>query len=261
MALMAIFVVSYWAEIAEFAGMSEPSVSIPAVPPAEKLPEGQVGDEVMEVSTLPASAPKQQPEPVAAVLPALPELDHSDQYVREQLEQWALPEPWLQRKQLIARGASVLANAAAGRVPYRQLDYLIPTTPFPVVQRGDRYFVDPSGPARYDNYVTLLTAVPPARAAALFQRFSPLVSEALAQLGERRSPRVLLKRAIDTFVNRARGLPGLSEETELLRPNLTYIYADPGLESLPDLDKLMLRMGRQNVSKLADYLVEIKELI
>ena len=78
---------------------------------------------------------------------------------------------------------------------------------------------------------------------------------ALAQLGERESPRNFAAAAIQRIEN----LPQLPAQIELIRPNVVYTYADPLLENLPAFDKQMLRLGPDNIARLNSYLTEFKE--
>ncbi len=264
LAIAVILAVNYWTEFSQWAGFAEPAPA-PAVPaPVETTPAPQPDPEpVLSNREMTPARPLEEPMPreAEAPAPALPELAESDEFVRGQLQAWRLPEFWLARQDLVARGTSVLANAAAGRIPHRQLGYLVPAERFPVARVGDQYFLDSRGQQRYNGYVNMLTAVPAEQAVAVFELLTPLMEEALGQLGERRPPRELLLRAIDTVQLRARGLPRLPAEVELVRPNVNFAYADPELEALPDMDKLMLRMGHENISRLDRYLSEIKDLL
>jgi hypothetical protein len=43
-----------------------------------------------------------------------------------------------------------------------------------------------------------------------------------------------------------------------VQPKVFYEYADPTLEQLPPLKKLVLRMGPDNVQRLKRYLTELR---
>ncbi|MEM9623783.1 MAG: DUF3014 domain-containing protein [Pseudomonadota bacterium] len=256
-----IFVVNYWSEINAWTGVEKtPTVVEPAIsdPPPQNVPE--VSDKV-------AIAPDPVTAPVTdltdPVLPAveLPPLTDSDNFVREQIADWQLPGVWLEREELLARAGSVLTNAAAGQVPHRQLTFLVPAQNFSVTQIGELYYLDSTTHLRYDPYVNALTRLPAERAVALYDLLTPLLNEALAGLGERRGAKQLLRESVATLQNKIDNLPVLPPEVELLRPNVLYEYADPQLESLPRLDKLLLRIGPENVSRIRLYLSDIERLI
>jgi hypothetical protein len=235
---------------------SQQSEPAPAPPPATAP--------VPEVAPVPVPAPV-EPAPQVAVPeqppePALPALDASDDFVRVSVLE-AAPEfaTWLDREELVRRFAVVLDNASRGDYPRRQLGFLAPQGAFPV-RRVDsvggpgedaQLFMDPAGYARYDSFITSATSVAPAPAAALLIELSPLLVDALQELGLRGpDTRSLLVNGID----QALATPVLEGEVELLQSNVLYEYADPALESLPPMQKQLLRMGPDNLDQLQDYL-------
>ncbi len=211
---------------------------------------------------VPAPTPMIEPAEPTTVEPppvTLPELPASDEFVLTQIEPWSLPETWLQRDDLLSRATVVLLNTASGKVPSRQVSFLVPGDAYPVEKVGEQYFVDPAGFQRYDTYLDTLTAIEPAELAEFLRLVDPLLVQALAQLGERRSPRSL----VEDTIARIEGLQPLAaapRSTELLRESVLYTYADPKLEALPDLDKQLLRIGPENLSRLKSYLSDLKEV-
>jgi hypothetical protein len=185
----------------------------------------------------------------------LPALAESDDFLLAQIQQWSLPSAWLQREDLLSRAAVIVQNAADGRVPRQQIAFLTPAEAFQVVEEGEQLFVDPVSYARYDTYIEMLEAIPPAQLANLVNLVTPLLGDAFALLGETRRPGELLISSLDRIV----ALPELPGRVTLLRPNVMYIYADPALEALPEFDKQVLRMGPENIFRLQAYLIEFKE--
>ena len=45
----------------------------------------------------------------------------------------------------------------------------------------------------------------------------------------------------------------------LIQPSVMYKFADPELESLPDTDKLLLRLGKDNLLVMKSVLLELHE--
>ncbi len=211
------------------------------------------------VAVVPAPAPAPAPEPLPAIAapaeepPLLPPLDESDPYVRERLLAGA-PKlaDWLHREDLVRRFAVVMDNAAVGDLPRRQLAFLAPTGPFPVLARGDdRFVMDPKGYARYDRFVDLFTSVPPEEGAALLTTLAPLLTQALVEIGEpSEEPLATLRDAIAMVV----ATPELDAPVELVRPKVVYKFADPALEALPPLQKQLIRMGPDHLRRIKAYL-------
>ena len=232
-----------------------------------------------ESPTLPESALEASEQPAAPATPAeeaaagtppspvinepvleLPSLNESDAFVRERLPE-AVPEPWRSREDLLRRVAVVLENATRGEIPKRQLAYLAPEGRYPVrtveVPGADRprFFVDPAGFERYDRYLDMLEALPPEQLALLLRDVSPLLTEALAELGTG----VTVNGAVLEAVDQMLAVPVLRGDVELVQPKVLFEYADPALEGLSDLQKQVLRMGPDNVARLQSYLRTMRE--
>jgi len=229
----------------------------PPEPPAvAQSPEGLAE----EVKPFPAPAPAPEPLPTSEEpveeKPILPMLDESDPYVREKLLA-SSPElaDWLERDALVRRFAVVMDNAAIGDYPRRQLAFLAPVGPFPVIGRGhDRFVMDPKGYARYDGFVAVFTSVPPEDAAALLTTLAPLFTQALLELGQpAEEPLATLRDGIAMVL----ATPELDTPAELVRPKAMYQFADPALEALPPLQKQLIRMGPEHVRQIKAYLREV----
>lgn len=188
-------------------------------------------------------------------VPVLPPLNASDGFVRERLPE-TLPPAWVDREDLVRRTAVVLENATRGEIPRRQLAFLAPDGPYPVRvveeagRERPRFFVDPAGHARYDRYLDMLESLPPEQLANLLTDVTPLLTEALAELGNQAPVQGSLLEAIDQML----AVPVIRDEIELVQPKVLFEYADPELEGLSGLQKQVLRMGPDNVERLQRYL-------
>jgi hypothetical protein len=231
-------------------GRAEPPPAPPVVPPA---PESAV-DEA-------AHTPAPEPLPVmdVPVEPpvVLPALDDSDGHVREELLAIS-PKlaSWLDRDDLVRRFAVVMDNAAAGDYPRRQLSFLAPRGSFAVIEQSeDRFIMDAKGFARYDPFVAAFTSVPPAAAASLLETLTPLLIDALAELGE---PVDRPLNVIRAGIASALATPELDGPVVLVQPKVLYLFADAGLEALPPLQKQLIRMGPDHVREIKAYLREVE---
>ena len=232
---------------------------VPSPAPVATAPSPE--EPAVVVPPPPAPAPASQPPPTGAApveeQPPLPSLDASDSYVRERLLPHA-PQlaDWLKRDDLVRRFAVVMDNAAVGDVPRRQLAFLAPVGPFMVIESSDdRFVMDPKGYARYDRFVDLLTSVPPEDAAALLTRIAPLLSQALAEIGEpSEEPLATLRDAIAVML----ATPVLDTPVALMQPKAMYKFVDPSLEALPPLEKQLIRMGPDHVRQIKAYLRKVE---
>ncbi len=252
-AIAIIAVVQFWPQIWPQAEET------PAAPPSEApAAEREPADTEMPPTRPPADrmediVDSQPPAPAPEPLPALAD---SDDWLRAEIAEWALPQILVERDALISRFVVVLANAADGNVPRRQLTFLTPAEAMTVTRIDEeRYLLDPVSFTRYDGYLDALEAIPPADLAGFLRRIEPLLATALGQLGERRSVQVLLQAALARLDN----LPALPAQIELVRPEVMYLYADPALEVRSDLDKQLLRLGPRNLSRLRSYLIDFNQ--
>ena len=219
----------------------------PAVQPAATDTPSPAGDE----TSVPPPSDREAPVPLT-----LPPLDDSDAFVREQVG--GLSErlaEWLAQDDLVRRFAVLVDNATTGEVPRRQLAFLTPAEKYPVRDVEGRYFVDPAGYARYDPFVDTVLSVPPEQAAALLRTLSPLLREALGELGQKRPDPLAAVRA---SIRQALQTPDLPGEVELVQPQVLFKYADPTIEALPPLQKQLLRMGPANLARVKAYLREVQ---
>jgi len=208
--------------------------------PAAGTPMTSKGDVGGVVGTSVATV--RRPEP-------LPQLDQSDEFVRQRTADWSLPAAWLARPDVISRLAVISLNTADGSIARRQLGYLAPKSKFQVEKIGELTFIHPQSYSRYDVLVGTLTSVPPQAAARLLQHLSPLLQQALTLLGDHRKVDFLVALSLD----RISQLPEVSGNVEVLQPKVMYTYADEELEALPEFEKQMLRFGVQNIRKLKTY--------
>jgi hypothetical protein len=186
----------------------------------------------------------------------LPSLEASDDFVREQVSPLSpgMTE-WLKQDDLVRRFAVVIDNARVGDYPRRQLVFLTPTAKFPVRQDGNRMLLDPEGYHRFDSFVDTAISVDPQKAAALVRTLSPLLVEALKELGAKDSdPTTAIREGIEQVL----ATPDLQGDIEVVQPKVYYQFADPNLESLKPLQKQLLRMGPQNLARIKSYLTQVK---
>lgn len=246
-ALAAVIVLGlsyYWRQSS--AEREAEAVTQPVRPPAP-VPAEPAAEPVME-----ATPPSPAVEPPAIVLPAL---DESDDFVRERLGGSSLPEVWLERDDLLRRSAVVIENARRGEIPRRQLGFLAPQGKFQVQKVGETIYIDPVSYARYDRYLDMLESVPAESLAEFLADAYPLFDEALAELGATGSLTPQVVAAIDQIL----AVPVIRGEIELVQPKVFYEYADPALEELSPLQKQVLRMGPDNLTRLQTYLTALRQ--
>ncbi|GAA6167702.1 DUF3014 domain-containing protein [Sessilibacter corallicola] len=256
--------ISYWIYSTIFTEeKSETVVSLDVeVPQAAQPIQSDLEPVVAEVvePTEPDIPEKQTPEVTESQeeVVELPDLDGSDTVVREQLTRVNESTDfllWLQSPQLIQRWITVIDGLSKGNLIRGIVSVETPKEKFPVIKNGKRYFLDTKGYERFNHYVQLIESVPAEELANVFHFFRPLLEEAYGLLGNK--PENLDNTVIKALDNilKAPIFPG---DIELVAKTVSYQFADEEIESLSQLDKLMIRMGPENTAALQKYAREVK---
>jgi hypothetical protein len=167
----------------------------------------------------------------------------------------------------IRKVVATVDNLARGRTSAR----LWPVQPTPgrfaVRQEGDRTYLSAENFQRYSPFVSLATSVDTEKLVALYVRYYPLLQQAYEDLGYPR--RYFNDRVIDVIDNLlATPDPGAAVElvlppqdpsVEVARPWVLYEYADPALRSLSAGQKILIRMGSENASRVMAKLRELRK--
>lgn len=200
-------------------------------------------------ATVATPAPSPLPTASPAVTPPiqLPALDQSDALVRRLAAGLsARPElaAWLATDGLIRRFVAAVDNVADGALPTKQLDFLRPRERFSVSgERDRRVVIDPRSYHRYDAVAAVFASVDAAGAVRLYRSLKLLVDAAYKDLG-------YPDRDFDDTLGRAIAMlleaPVLEGPVELTHRVISYRFADPKLEALPDARKALMRMGPRN---------------
>lgn len=205
-----------------------------------------------EAPEIPAPRPAPD-EPAQSESVTLPSLVESDAFVRDRLDSLGVPPGWTAEDDLVRRLAVLLDSATRGEIPRRTLRIPKPDQRFAVVERDGRLYADPRNSRRFDPYLDGLEAIDPSAAARFFETIEPLVDTAFRELGSPSSGRAALQEAIAAVLETS-FQPG---DPELVRPKVFYEYADPDLESLPPVEKQLLRIGPRNLGRLQTYLKKL----
>lgn len=206
----------------------------------------------------------QAPQPVVEAEP-LPPLNESDsnllaalQQLRgEGLVQLLVPQ------EVIRKFVLAVNNIAEGKVIHEYRPVVSPPPPFivetfSVMVEGtavNQERVAPISFQRYEPYVTTLALIDSDAAVAIYRRYYPLLEEAFRELGLKKPNfHSVMIAAIDTVL----AAPDANGDLLLIRPKVFYQYADPALEALPQVHKLMLRIGPENARSVKASLRQLR---
>jgi hypothetical protein len=131
-----------------------------------------------------------------------------------------------------------------------------PKQAFSVEQHGDAIYMSSASYQRYDGYTDTLTALDSSRLVTMFHTLRPVYEQAFSHLG-------LASEDFDNSVIRALDLvlatPEITEPIALKPKSVVYTFADPALESLPAVQKQLLRMGPDNVRRIKQQARTLRE--
>jgi len=161
----------------------------------------------------------------------------------------------LSSEDLVARCAGVVDGISRGRVPYKALPLKPPTEKFSVIKIENQHFIDPASYHRYDIYAAAIAGLNVEPLVSVFNRFRPLMEQAYAGLGYKEEE---FDNALIRSLDRVLATPDLHEPIAVKRKEAIYLHADSQLEALTDVQKLLLRMGPDNVALIKSKASELR---
>jgi hypothetical protein len=240
-----------------------PQLEIPEILPSEPLetdplPEPDTGElsteqpETMtDADTQETNEPQPAPEP-------LPPLDDSDRLVLEKtlgVTQGMTIEPLLVKGDIVRQFVVFVDNLAQGELARKVSPMKGPEQKFSVTEIANKTYLDPDGYHRFDLYADLLAKLNGDELYKTFKYLSPLFDEAFGELGYGESKFTgRMTEAIELLL----AAPVIEEPIELNAFSVNYKFVDPTLESLPNAQKLMVRMGPENSLKVKEALRKLQ---
>ncbi|MCG6201271.1 DUF3014 domain-containing protein [Psychromonas antarctica] len=161
----------------------------------------------------------------------------------------------LKQTNIIRNLVVFIDNLSRGELLTKYSPLIKPTEPFSVLKVDNEIYLDTKSYHRYDLYVDIINAINIDYAIDQYRLLTPLFSEAYAELGYSENAFIsTLSAAIEGVLN----APIIREPIKLVAPSVMYKFADPQLEALSSADKLMIRMGPDNMLKLRVKLQKIQ---
>lgn len=212
----------------------------------ELIEEVVVVDPVIE----PVSEPEVIEQTFAEKEPAIvvPVLNESDPFVLA-LPLSASPDyaKLLIQTDIIRSFVVFTDNFSRGELVTKFSPFKKPDEHFSVLEKDKKIHLNEQSYHRYDSYVNIIDAMDIGFVTREYLRLKPLFDQAYQEIGyPENSFDATLYNAIELAVN----TPVIRQPITLVAPSAMYKFADPELESLPDAQKLMLRMGPDNIVKL-----------
>jgi hypothetical protein len=197
------------------------------------------------------------PEPEVAE-ESLPALDESDAAMRASLAGLLGDGPvseYLVAQHLVRRIVSTVDNLTSDKVALKARAFRRVEGPFLVAETADGDVISPKNYARYTPYVRLAEAVDTGSLVAVYLRFYPLFQQAYADLGY---PSGYFNDRLVDVIDDLLATPAVLEPIRLVRPRVLYQFEDPALEACSAGQKMLLRMGNENATRIKTVLHEIR---
>ncbi|RUO75652.1 DUF3014 domain-containing protein [Pseudidiomarina taiwanensis] len=232
---------------------SESAPSAP-VPVATEVQEPEVKIEPAPEPT-PIETVELEPEPeptpsepvVESIEQPLPAMAESNAEILAELEQAEQSIAPLNSEQLIRDGVVFVDNLRRGLVIRDKALVEGPKNRFRVLEQDSKLYIDPRSYDRYNTLVDWFVSLDNQIVVQLFERYQPLLSEALAEIGyPDADPKEVLNEAFEMVL----ATPNVGTVIELSDETVMYKFADEQLEALPDAQKQMLRMGPDNIRRV-----------
>ena len=206
---------------------------------------------------------EETPEIVPVPEKVLPALDESDSWIREKLPTVTWRKELLKLiidDDMIRRFVVFTDNFAKGTLAYEHSLLIKPTTTFSAQENqlnGETTLVwDESVSKRFGVYVELLRSIDNDLLIQWYSELKPLINEAYSELGY---PDEEFTDVFQEAITRVLDMEIPKEPPVLVRPSVMYKYQDSDIEALSDADKLLLRLGKDNLLVIKSVLLEINE--
>ncbi|MDV6315663.1 DUF3014 domain-containing protein [Idiomarina sp. HP20-50] len=224
----------------------------------EEVTEPEPEVEPEPVPTEPEPEVQPEPEPVEPEPVTLPELENSTPTVLQNLDSADINIRPLKSSQLIRDAVVLVDNMSNGGIVRERTIVQRPDGRFSVIEVDGELYIDESTYRRYDALVDWFVSLDPYALAENYELFKPLVQEAYAEIGYPDSDfdNTLLE-AIDVVL----GTPVPESLVQVEDDNVMYTYANEAYETLPAVQKQLLRMGPENIKRVKQKLREIRRAL
>ena len=240
-----------------------PSVeAITTTPPDGKME--QLSEEITQLEQDPAVLyPIPSGPAAAAKSPAkLPPLTRSDPVINKELNRLIRDKTLrklLANKFIIERFVITIDSLTRKKIPFRQKFYNSPTGQLQVYSDDSgAIYLDPKNHARYRQFIHLAESVDIEQLVAVYRTYYPLFQQAYEELGY---PNKYFNDRLIEIIDHVLEPPAAKHPLKLKRPGVYYMYANPDLERRSAGQKILIRMGNDNATRLKTQLRKIHGLL
>jgi hypothetical protein len=205
----------------------------------------------------PAVAPPPRAEPSGPPLPALADSDPELLQALGRLLGSGTEALWL-RPGIVHRIVATVDNLPGNKVPQQVMPVRPPGGTFATSDQGGKLTISPANAARYARYIELVSRVDTAELVALYRRYYPLFQQAYRELGYPKGEfNDRLVEAIDDMLE----APQPEPPVPLVAPRAMFDYADPDLQDASAGQKILIRIGPENETRVKAKLRQIRRAL
>jgi len=236
----------FWLWSAKEAPPPAPVARQEAAPKPEAKPEPQI----------------QFPLPQASDAAPLPALDQSDAGLRDTLAALVGQknlDALFHLQGIVRRVVATVDNLTREKAAQRLMPVKPASGPFLVSGDGEDRTISAQNAARYRPYVALAESVDTAKLVAAYVRYYPLFQQAYRELGY---PQGYFNDRLVQVIDHLLEAPDIKGPAKVVQRKVLYEFADSELESRSVGQKILLRIGPENATRLKGKLRELRrELI
>lgn len=241
-----------------------PELEVATVPDLEPV-DSLVVEEVVEpivptIEDIPSIEPETVPTEPEVILPSL---DNSDQWFTDKLPTLTWRKELIKlmiTDDMIRRFVVFADNFSQGTLAYEHAPVISPATKFSAIevkgQQAASWQWDENSTRRFSLYVDLLRSMDSEILIEWYVELKPLIDQAYQELGY---PEDEFTDVLHLAIAKVLDMEILKDVPELERPSVMYRYKDPDIEGLDDAEKLLLRLGKDNLLVIKSVLLEINE--
>jgi len=261
--VVTIIVLSLWFYMSE--QVAPPKAIVKEVVLEPVLKEVIIEPEVLVIET---QESEEVIEPVVEIVETtpLPELDNSDEWLREKLPSLTWRKELLKLvidDDMIRRLVVFTDNFSQGILAYNYSPLVSPSIAFSAQEtqvfdenNQQQWEWNVQLEKRFSLYIELLRSIESDNLVKWYLEVKPLIDQAYSELGY---PDDDFTDTLQSAIARILDAEIPKSPLKVIRPSVMYKYQDTEIESLDDVDKLLLRIGKENVLIIKSILLEFSE--
>ena len=234
----------------------EPPVATPSPPPQAAAPTGPAPE---------STAPKYPIEAAEATQPpaeqALPAVADSDSLMQEALASLFTGVPLdrvFHMQEIVPRFVATIDNLPRQTVAQSKMSVMPIEGGLQTTQTDGKVLLRADNAQRYATYMRLLEQADTPKLVQTYVHYYPLFQKAYQDLGY---PNGYFNDRLVEVIDHLLATPDVPAPVALAQPKVLYEFADPALEQLSAGQKIMIRMGPVDESRVKTKLREIRRAL